>query len=141
MSHHTKNNQYTISELAGEFDISTRSIRFYEEKELISPGRTKGNHRVYTKRDRQRLKMILRGKRFGYSLEEISEIIGLYDVDTNETDQLKKSLEYGEKKLSDIRERINDLKLLEEDFIALGEKISARLAELEHSSSEEMHQD
>jgi len=139
MVHHPKNDQYTISELAGEFDISTRSIRFYEEKELISPGRTKGNHRVYTKRDRQRLKMILRGKRFGYSLEEIAEIIGLYDVDTNEKDQLKKSLEYGEKKLSDIRERINDLKLLEEDFIALGEKISARLMELQNLSPEETH--
>jgi len=126
-----KKDQYTISELAGEFDISTRSIRFYEEKELISPGRTKSNHRIYTKRDRQRLKMILRGKRFNYSLEEIAEIIGLYDVDTDETDRLKKSLEYGEKKLSDIKERINDLKLLEQDFISLGKKISARLMELE----------
>ena len=137
MASNSKNDQYAISELAEEFDISTRSIRFYEEKELISPGRTKGNHRVYTKRDRQRLKMILRGKRFGYSLEEIAEIIGLYDVDTNEIDRLKKSLEYGKKKLSDIRERINDLKLLEEDFITLGEKISARLKELERQSSKE----
>ena len=126
-----KKDQYTISELAGEFDISTRSIRFYEEKELISPGRTKGNHRIYTKRDRQRLKMVLRGKRFNYSLEEIAEIIGLYDVDTDETDRLEKSLEYGEKKLSDIKERINDLKLLEQDFISLGKKISARLMKLE----------
>ena len=126
-----KKDHYTISELAGEFDISTRSIRFYEEKELISPSRTKGNHRIYTGRDRQRLKMILRGKRFGYSLEEIAEIIGLYDVDTDEIDRLKKSLEYGEKKLRDIRERINDLKLLEQDFISLGEKISKRLQSLE----------
>ena len=131
MAEIAKKDQYTISELAGEFDISTRSIRFYEEKELISPGRTKGNHRIYNKRDRQRLKMILRGKRFGYSLEEIAEIIGLYDVDTDETDRLKKSLEYGEKKLSDIKERINDLKLLEQDFISLGKKISARLMKLE----------
>jgi DNA-binding transcriptional MerR regulator len=130
MTDSPKAGQYTISELAEEFDISTRSIRFYEEKELISPGRTKGNHRTYTKRDRGRLKMILRGKRFGYSLEEIAAIIGLYDVDMDEANQLKKSLEYGQQKLRDIRERINDLKLLEEDLISLGEKISARLKAL-----------
>lgn len=134
MVYHSKNEHYTISELAEEFDISTRSIRFYEEKELISPGRTKGNHRIYTRRDRQRLRMILRGKRFGYSLEEIAEIIGLYDVDTDEIDRLKKSLAYGKKKLNDIRERIDDLKLLEQDFMALGEKITARLAELENKA-------
>jgi len=60
---------YSISELADELDISTRAIRFYEEKGLISPKRTKGNHRIYSKRDRTRLKLILRGKRLGYSLD------------------------------------------------------------------------
>lgn len=123
---------YTISELAEEFDISTRSIRFYEEKELISPGRTKGNHRIYTRRDRARLRMILRGKRFGYTLEEIAEIIGLTDIDMDETDQLRKSLEYGAQKLNDIRERINDLRLLEQDLIEMGKKLTARLNELKN---------
>lgn len=121
---------YTISELAEEFDISTRSIRFYEEKSLISPGRTKGNHRVYTKRDRTRLRKILRGKRFGYTLEEIAEIIGLTDIDMDEVNQIRKSLEYGTQKLHDIRERIDDLKLLEQDLISMGKKLSDRLAEL-----------
>jgi DNA-binding transcriptional MerR regulator len=130
MSPVKQENYYTISDLAEEFDISTRSIRFYEEKSLISPGRTKGNHRIYTSRDRTRLKMILRGKRFGYTLEEIAEIIGLTDIDMDEIDQIRKSLEYGKKKLNDIRERISDLKLLEQDLIAMGEKLSHRLAEL-----------
>lgn len=130
MSNDHPEKTYTISKLAEELDISTRSIRFYEEKSLISPGRTKGNHRFYSERDRLRLKMILRGKRFGYTLEEIAEIIGLTDIDMDETDQIRKSLEYGEQKLRDIRERISDLKLLEEDLIALGEKLAARLAKL-----------
>jgi DNA-binding transcriptional MerR regulator len=68
---------YCISELASEFAISPRSIRFYEEKGLISPKRTAGNQRIYNKRDRARLKLILRGRRFGYSLEEISEMIAI----------------------------------------------------------------
>lgn len=133
MAHNPSGKKYMISELAEELDISTRSIRFYEEKALISPGRTKGNHRFYTERDRIRLKMILRGKRFGYTLEEIAEIIGLGDIDMDEADQIRKSLAYGAQKLRDIRERINDLKLLEEDLIALGEKLTARLAKLTES--------
>ena len=59
---------FSISELAQEFDISSRTIRFYEEKGLIAPRRTKGNQRRYTAKDRFRLKWIIRGKRFGYSL-------------------------------------------------------------------------
>lgn len=135
MPENIEEKSYTISELAEEFDISTRSIRFYEEKSLISPGRTKGNHRIYTERDRIRLKKILRGKRFGYSLEEIAEIIGLTDIDMDEMDQIRKSLAYGAQKLRDIRERISDLRLLEEDFIAMGEKLTARLAKLSQSES------
>jgi DNA-binding transcriptional MerR regulator len=122
---------YTISELAEEFNITTRSIRFYEEKDLIYPGRTKGNHRIYTGRDRARLRMILRGKRFGYSLEEIGELIGLTHVDLNETDQLKKILKSGASKLIELRKRIADLQQLERELISIGKKIERRLANLE----------
>ena len=76
MSDNGSRTNYTISDLAEEFHISTRTIRFYEEKSLISPGRTKGNHRIYSRRDRARLRLILRGKRFGYTLEEIAETRG-----------------------------------------------------------------
>lgn len=121
---------YTISELAGEFDISTRSIRFYEEKNLISPRRTDGNQRIYSRRDHVRLKLILRGKRFGYSLDEIAEIIGLTDIDIDEVEQVRKTLAMGQKKITDVRERINDLKLLEEELVTFQAKMDARLREL-----------
>jgi len=131
MKERKSKNYYTISELAEKFDITTRSIRFYEEKELISPGRTKGNHRIYERRDRARLRLILRGKRFGYSLEEIGELIGLTNVDLDEVDQLKKILKSGASKLRELRKRISDLQQLEQDLISVGEKITGRLSELE----------
>ena len=118
---------YTISELADEFDVSQRTIRFYEEKGLINPQRTKGKQRIYTKRDRARLKLIMRGKRFGYSLEEISEMIGMTDIDMCEAEQIEKSLTYGDRKLKEIRERIEELKLLEQDLLSVRKKLSSRL--------------
>ena len=129
----TKSDTFTISALAEEFDISTRTIRFYEEKQLISPKRTDGNQRVYSRRDRARLKLILRGKRFGYTLEEISDIIGMTEVDFDEEDQIKKALKFGKVRLSELRERINELTLLEQDLLSFQEKISARLDELNKS--------
>ncbi|MEW6077735.1 MAG: MerR family transcriptional regulator [Thermodesulfobacteriota bacterium] len=122
---------YTIADLAREFDVSKRAIRFYEEKNLISPGRTKGNYRLYSRRDRSRLRLILRGKRFGYTLDEISEIIGFNNVDTEEKDQIRKAIEFGKKKIDDIRERINELQLLEQEMLGLGKTLKRRLAELE----------
>jgi DNA-binding transcriptional MerR regulator len=122
---------YSISDLAREFDISPRTVRFYEEKRLISPKRTKGNQRTYSRRDRARLKLILRGKRFGYTLEEIAEMIGMTDVDMSEAAQIQKSLAYGEKKLSEIRERVRELQLLEQDILNVKEKLLRRLKELQ----------
>lgn len=121
---------FTISDLADELDISTRAIRFYEEKGLILPARTKGNHRVYGKRDRTRLKLILRGKRLGYSLEEISEMIGLANVNMDEAEQLKTSYAYGKKKLVEINERMQELQILKEDLLAIQAKIAGRMDEL-----------
>ena len=72
-----KKTTYSISDLASEFNITRRSIRFYEEKGPILPVRTAGNQRRYNKKDRIRLQLILRGKRFGYSLDEIAKMIGL----------------------------------------------------------------
>jgi DNA-binding transcriptional MerR regulator len=122
---------YSISELAAQFDISPRSIRFYEEKGLISPKRSTGNQRIYTKRDRARLKLILRGKRFGYSLDEIAEMIGMTDADISEVTQIERSLAYGERKLKEIRKQIEELELLEQDILSVREKLRKRLEELE----------
>ena len=128
-------NLFTISELADELDISTRAIRFYEEKGLVLPERTKGNHRVYSKRDRTRLKLILRGKRLGYSLEEISEMIGLANFNMDEAEQLKKSFAYGKRKLVEINERMLELQILKEDLLAIQSKISNRMDELKIDAS------
>lgn len=121
---------WTISQLAEQLDISARSIRFYEEKGLICPQRTGGGHRVYARRDRARLRLILRGKRFGYSLEEIAEMIGMADVDMDEIDQIGKSLEYGEKKLRDLARRKEEIAAMEADLLAVRARMLARLGEL-----------
>lgn len=122
---------YTISALAKEFEVSHRTIRFYEEKGLIAPRRSKGNQRIYRRRDRARLKLILRGKRFGYTLEEIGQIIGYTDLDVDEVRQIRTALAFGEQKLHDIRERIEDLELMEQDLMAVKQKLQRRLTELE----------
>ncbi len=78
---------YTISELAREFGVTTRTIRFYEEKGLVSP-RREGQKRLYNNADRVRIKLILRGKRIGMTLDESVEVIDMYDPEHNNTDQL-----------------------------------------------------
>ena len=78
---------YTISELAREFEVTTRTIRFYEEKGLIQPQR-EGQKRLYTPSDRVRIKLILRGKRIGMTLREIIDVIDMYDPQHNNTEQL-----------------------------------------------------
>jgi DNA-binding transcriptional MerR regulator len=78
---------YTISELASEFEVSTRTIRFYEEKGLVQPMR-EGQKRLYTAADRVRIKLILRGKRIGMTLQESVEVIDLYDPQRNNAEQL-----------------------------------------------------
>ena len=79
---------WTITELAQEFDVTTRTIRFYEDKGLIAPERSK-QRRIYHPRDRVRLQLVMRGKRLGFSLDEIQEMIDLYDADPTESAQLK----------------------------------------------------
>ncbi len=79
---------WTITDLAREFDLTTRAIRFYEDQKLIAPAR-RGQARIYGPRDRTRLKLILRGKRLGFSLGEVAEIIGLYEAEPGEVGQLE----------------------------------------------------
>ena len=84
--------QFSISELAQEFDVTTRAIRFYEDEGLLEPHR-QGRQRVYSSRDRVRLKLILRGKRLGFSLSEIGDIIDMYDSEPGEVGQLQYFIE------------------------------------------------
>ena len=112
---------FTIGELAREFGITTRTIRFYEDKRLISPGRD-GQRRVYSQRDRVRLKLIMRGKRLGFSLEEVRAMIDLYDEDQTEVSQL-------ELFLHKIDERRAQLAQQQVDIAATLEELEARRAQ------------
>ncbi len=83
---------FTIAELAEEFDVTPRAIRFYEDVGLLEPGRA-GRNRVYTQRDRTRLKLTLRGKRLGLSLSEIKQLVDMYDSEADTAPQLNAFLE------------------------------------------------
>ncbi|EHR6735071.1 MerR family transcriptional regulator [Vibrio parahaemolyticus] len=100
-------NTFKISELAKEFDITTRSIRFYEDLGLLTPER-KGNTRIYNGRDRIRLKLILRGKRLGFSLADIKELFELYDTDQS-TEQLNYMIRLIEEKKAALQQQANDI--------------------------------
>ncbi len=121
---------YLISDLANQLGISPHTIRFYEEKGLISPERTPGNQRIYASRDRTHLKLILTGKRFGFSLDEIAEMIGMTDATANELDKIDKTLIRGAAKLQEIRQRREELALLEKDLMTFRDKLLKRRREL-----------
>ncbi|MEM6438280.1 MAG: MerR family DNA-binding transcriptional regulator [Pseudomonadota bacterium] len=106
----------TIGEMCAEYDVTPRTLRFYEQKELLHP-RREGQKRLFTKRDRGRLKLILRGKRFGFSLDEIRELLDLYDIDDQQTTQLARTYERAQVRLEamiaqreELDEAIDDLK-------------------------------
>lgn len=121
--------QYSISDLAEEFGVSGRTIRFYEEKGLLSPLRSSGNQRIFRGRDRVRLKLILRGKELGLKLDEMSEILGLTE-EHDEVGQMNRALEVGLRHRARIRERIGELEALERQMAEYGRRILARLEEL-----------
>ncbi|MCU0600223.1 MAG: MerR family transcriptional regulator [Desulfobacterales bacterium] len=125
-------NSYTISELADELEISPSSIRFYEDKGLIRPQRTPGNQRLYMKKHRARLKMILRGKRFGFTLDEIGEMIGMEDMQMNEVEQINRSQMFFDKKIEEIRYRRAELDYMEKDLLSFKQKLERRRKELNH---------
>jgi len=115
---------YTVPELAKELGITPRAIRFYETKELLSPQRA-GTTRVYTRKDRARLILILRGKRLGFSLAEIREFLDLYETDVDHVEQI---LMLRKK----VRHRIDDL---EEQRIEL-ESVLVELKDIESQCDE-----
>jgi DNA-binding transcriptional MerR regulator len=102
------NRLYSIGELSAEFGISTRAIRFYESKGLLSPDRV-GSNRIYTRRDRARLILVLRGKRLGFTLEEISEYLDLYDADPNQIAQTRLLLQKTESSISELEGKRRDI--------------------------------
>lgn len=103
-------NQITIREMCDLFDVTPRTLRFYESKELLFPAR-EGQKRLFSKRDRARLKLILRGKRFGFSLEEIRQLLELYHIGDQQHTQLIRSCDIGRERLADMELRHQELGL------------------------------
>lgn len=114
---------FTISELADTFQVTPRTIRFYEDQGLLSPRRD-GLNRVYSHRDRARLTLICRGKRLGFSLAEIKDFLDLYDVDDRQIEQMRFALAHGrerigslEVQLVDVQQTLSELRALENQII------------------------
>ena len=105
----------TIREMSDAFQITPRTLRFYEAKELLFPVR-EGQKRLFTKRDRARLKLILRGKRFGFSLEEIRQLLEMYDVSDPEQTQLKETYAVAQKHLQELKNKRDELDEVIADF-------------------------
>ena len=101
---------FTITELAVEFDITPRTIRFYEDMGLLEPSRA-GRNRVYTHRDRTRLKLTLRGKRLGLSLQEIKQLVDMYDSESDAAPQLKAFLEVPQQHRRQLEQQLDDIEI------------------------------
>lgn len=115
----------TIRQMCDAFNVTPRTLRFYEAKELLFPVRD-GQKRLFTKRDRARLKLILRGKRFGFSLEEIRQLLDLYHMGDQQQTQLQRTYEIAQERLADMISQRDELNEAIDDLteqLAWGERI------------------
>lgn len=120
----------TIRQMCDAFEVTPRTLRFYEAKELLFPIR-EGQKRLFTKRDRARLKLILRGKRFGFSLEEIRQLLDLYHLEDQQQTQLERSYEIANERLADLvrqRDTLNEAIADLKSQLKWAEKMMASMA-------------
>ncbi|MEM8792296.1 MAG: MerR family DNA-binding transcriptional regulator [Pseudomonadota bacterium] len=119
---------FSIGELCQEFDVTPRTLRFYEYKELLAPIRD-GQRRLFTVRDRARLKLILRGKRFGFSLAEIKDLLDLYHLGDGQVTQLSATLETAERHRAELISKREELDAAIKDLdqqVAVAQKMLAQ---------------
>ena len=119
---------FAIADLAREFGISTRAIRFYEAKGLLKPERV-GSTRVFRRRDRARLILILRGKRLGFSLRDISEYLSLYDADRTQRTQVSKLVEMVDQRVQMLEQQLADLQTTIGELREIKKLATERLAQ------------
>lgn len=120
----------TISQMCEAFQVTARTLRFYEARGLLAPTR-QGQHRIYGRRERGRLKLIMRGRRYGFSLDDISSLLELYEPNGENFDQLTAALERGRERLAEMRNQqieLNELIASLEKQILEVEEIRQRLA-------------
>lgn len=119
---------YTISQVADQFDVTPRTLRYYEELGMLQPKRGgNGGQRIYSNKELARIKLILRGKQLGFSLEEIKEMIGLFEVDPSGRKQLERSIQYGEKRIEEVERKIQDLAMIKKELESLRDDFLNRL--------------
>ncbi len=126
----------TIREMCDAFQVTPRTLRFYEAKELLFPIR-EGQKRLFTHRDRGRLKLILRGKRFGFSLEEIRQLLDLYNMDDAQLTQLERTYNVAQERLRDMEQQRDELNEAIEELkeqMTWGEKMIVSLKKKEKAA-------
>lgn len=131
----TKQRTYTITELAKDFDITTRAIRFYEDQGLISPER-QGQKRIYRPKDRVRLKLIMRGKRLGFTLAESRALIDMYDPNSDNEAQLQQFLAMLDEKEALLQQQLQDIEVMQIELKAARTRCLAALDETHQNSAE-----
>lgn len=119
---------YTIAELAELYDVTARTLRYYEEVGLLSPLRA-GTRRIYSDRDRVRVQLILRGRRLGFGIPEIAGMLELYDADPTEVMQLREVIRRGDEKLAEIDRQIEDLRAVRGELAEWRDRMETALAE------------
>ncbi|MFM5520397.1 MerR family transcriptional regulator [Aeromonas jandaei] len=124
---------YSISELAHEFDVTPRTIRYYEDEGLLTPQR-EGQTRIYSHKDKIRLKLTLRGKRLGFSLAEIRELFDMYDTDKSSKNQLNSMIRLIESKRSALRQQLEDIQMVMAELEAAEQRCVNSLNNLKSAS-------
>lgn len=102
-------NVKSIKTIAKEYTLTPRTLRYYEELGILKPTRPHNGMRHYSKREEAKIKLIIRGKKYGFSMEEIKEMILLFDLDRTGIKQLERTIEYGQQKLKEIDQKIQEL--------------------------------
>lgn len=126
----TKKTQFSIGDLAKEFDCTLRTLRFYEDKGLLNPKRD-GLNRVYNRRDRARLKLVLMGKRVGFSLSEIRDMLDLYDLRDGQVTQLRVALSRFSEQISVLEDQRKDIEQAIEELSRTVQIVSGMLKQKE----------
>ena len=124
---------YSISELAHEFDITPRTIRYYEDEGLITPTR-EGQTRIYSHKDKIRLKLTLRGKRLGFSLAEIRELFDMYDTDRSSKTQLHSMIRLINAKRQSLHQQLEDIQMVMAELEAAEQRCANSLNSLKTSA-------
>jgi len=120
----------SIADVASEFGVTTRTIRYYEELGLLEPQRTESNIRTFGAADCAKLKLVIRGKQFGFNLEEIKEMVLLFDQDRTGARQLERTIEYGKKRVAEVDKKILELQEMKMEMEILLQQFSGKLSNL-----------